>query len=290
MSSFLGYLIAGLANGSIYALIAISASLVFKASRVANLGVGETGTFAAFVMYAVVVKAGAPYWIGVIAGIACAAGLSIGTENLIAKRVRTGTLVIVGTLGVSDLLSGADTVLWSKHEPYQSPGPPSFPDSRLSGVTLSGQYVTIMLVLVILCLALYLLLERTAFGTTLRACAENRQLAALAGIRVRLCIITMWALSGGIVAVAAMLVAPLNALSVTLMTALLFKGYAAAILGGMDNLVGAAVGGVLLGVVESYIGGWISSTSQDALVFGLVIILLAVRPNGLLARKVFVRV
>jgi branched-chain amino acid transport system permease protein len=290
VSSFVGYLVAGIANGSIYALIAISASLVFKASRVANLAIGETGTFSAFVMYAVVVQAGLSYAVGVVAALVVGAALSVAVESIVVRYAAGATLVIVGTLGVSDVLSGADTVKWAGHEPYQAPAPPHPATFHVSGVPVPGQYTVIVLVLAVLGAALYLLLERTAFGTTLRACAEDRDLAAMAGVRVRLRVVLMWALSGAIVVVAALLVAPLSALSVSLMSALLFKGYAAAILGGMDNLVGAATGGIVLGIGEALIGGFISSTSQDAILFAVVVVLLAARPNGLLARKVFARV
>jgi branched-chain amino acid transport system permease protein len=290
MSTVLGYVVSGLANGAVYALIAMAASLAFKASRVANLAVGETGTFSAFALYWVAVKLGLPYWVGFIAALACGALLSVLTQELIVKRVEIGTLVLVGTLGISDILTGTNTLLWAGHEPYQEPSLPAPHSPVVGGVTIPGSYLTIFVVLIVIGALLYVLLERTTFGISLRAAAESHDTAALTGINVRARVLTMWALSGALVALAAMLIAPLSALSVTLMTALLFKGYSAGILGGLDSLSGALAGGLGLGLAEALISAEVSSTSQDAVLFALVILLLAIRPQGLLARRVFVRV
>lgn len=280
----------GLANGAVYALIAMAASLAFKASRVANLGVGEMGTFSAFALYWVAVKLGLPYWVGFIAALVCGALLSVLTEQVIVKRVQIGTLVLVGTLGVSDILTGTNTLLWAGHEPYQEPSLPAPHSPVVGGVTITGSYLTIFAVLLGVGAVLYVVLERTTFGITLRAAAESRDAAELIGINVRARVVTMWALSGALVALAAILIAPLSALSVTLMTALLFKGYAAGILGGLDSLSGAMAGGLGLGLLEALISAEVSSTSQDAVLFAIVILLLGIRPQGLLARRVFARV
>ncbi|HEY1570447.1 MAG TPA: branched-chain amino acid ABC transporter permease [Pseudonocardiaceae bacterium] len=291
MHAFVGYLVSGLANGSVYGLLAMAAILVFKASRTANFAIGETGTFSAFALYAAVVTVTRlPYWVGLLVALVAGAAVALATEAIITRNVRSALLVLIGTLGISDVITGINTVLWSKGEPYQEPSFPQLPDVSLGGVGISGQYLSIFAAVVVICLLLYFLLEHTGFGLNVRAAAEDRDLAALAGVNVRRCVMVMWAAGGALAAVAAVLVAPLSALNVGLMTPLLFNGYAAGILGGLDRLPGGLVGGLGLGVASSLIGGYISSTAEDAILFAVLIVLLSVRPNGLLGRRVVQKV
>ena len=290
MRALVGYLVSGLANGSVYGLLAMAAILIFKASRTANFAIGETGTFSAFALYAAVLLARLPYWLGLVVAMVAGAVVALGTESIITRNVRTSLLMLVGTLGISDVLTGINTVLWSKGEPYQEPPFPQLPQVSLGGVGISGEYLSIFAAVVVICLVLYLLLEHTGFGLNVRASAESPDLARLAGINVRRCVTVMWAGAGALAAVAAVLVAPLSALNVSLMTPLLFNGYAAGILGGLDRLPGGLVGGLALGVAGSLIGGYVSNTAQDAILFAVLIVLLSVRPNGLLGRRVLQKV
>lgn len=284
MTAFIAYTTSGLANGAIYALVALGAVLIFKGSRVANFAHGEIGTVSAFVLYAVVPLAGLAYWLGALAALAGAAAIAVLVEWMIVRRVTSTLFVLVGTLGVSNLLTGINSVLWASGEPYAEPPMFRVADVSVGGVTINGEYLLNMLVLLVASLLLFVVLDRTSLGLTIRASAEDPELAELAAVNVRIRVVLIWAAGGALAGLAALLLAPLSALSISLMLPLLFKGYSAGILGGLDSLPGAVVGGLLLGLLESYLGGYASSQIQDAMVYVVVIALLVIRPHGLFGR------
>lgn len=284
MTAFIAYTTSGLANGAIYALVALGAVLIFKGSRVANFAHGEIGTVSAFVLYAIVPLAGLAYWLGALVALAGAAAIAVLVEWMIVRRVTSTLFVLVGTLGVSNLLTGINSVLWAGGEPYAEPPMFQVADVSVGGVTINGEYLLNMLVLLVASLVLFAVLDRTSLGLTIRASAEDPELAELAAVNVRIRVVLIWAAGGALAGLAALLLAPLSALSISLMLPLLFKGYSAGILGGLDSLPGAVVGGLLLGLLESYLGGYASSQIQDAMVYVVVIALLVIRPNGLFGR------
>lgn len=284
MTAFIAYTTSGLANGAIYALVALGAVLIFKGSRVANFAHGEIGTVSAFVLYAIVPLAGLAYWLGALAALAGAAAIAVLVEWMIVRRVTSTLFVLVGTLGVSNLLTGINSVLWAGGEPYAEPPMFRVADVSVGGVTINGEYLLNMLVLLVASLLLFVVLDRTSLGLTIRASAEDPELAELAAVNVRIRVVLIWAAGGALAGLAALLLAPLSALSISLMLPLLFKGYSAGILGGLDSLPGAVVGGLLLGLLESYLGGYASSQIQDAMVYVVIIALLVIRPHGLFGR------
>jgi branched-chain amino acid transport system permease protein len=290
MNAFIAYTISGLANGAIYALVALGAILIFKGSRVANFAHGEIGTVSAFLLYALVPIAGLAYWLGAVVALVGAALIAVLIERTIVRKVTSTLFVLVGTLGVSNLLTGLNSLLWADGEPYELPPLATPPDVRVGGVGVSGEYVLNLAVLLAVVLVLYLVVERTPLGLTIRASAEDAELAELAGVNVRLRVVAIWACGGALAGLAALLLAPLGALTISLMLPLLFKGYSAGIIGGLESLPGGVVGGLVLGLLESYLGGYVSSEAQDALVYVVVIAVLVIRPAGLFGRTRLERV
>ncbi len=278
-------LVGGVAAGAVYALMALGLVLIYKTTEIVNFGHGDMATVCTFVAYAVAVQMGAPLAVAVVLSLVCAALLGALVEWGIFRvaRTRHATVLslVVATLGVALVLNGAVGVVWGhdvKTFPFLWTGPPV----RVGAALLPVDQVLNLAVGVLLAAALYGFFRYTVPGIAMRATISNQAAAHLVGIPVDRMFALSWAIGSALGALAGILAAPVLYLEPNRMVDLLLKGFAAAVLGGMDSLPGAPVGGVVLGVLENLAGAYGSLELKASLAFLLIVIALALRPQGLM--------
>jgi branched-subunit amino acid ABC-type transport system permease component len=280
MTRFLGYVVAGLANGTIYALVALGVVVVYRISRVVNLAHGAMGVFATFCFHYVFIKSwGVPVLVASLLTLLVGAALGIGVERAFVGPVRKrGTLVtLVMTVGVLLLLSELTVQIWGPNTP---PIASVFPDNAIrfggTGVT-AHQFATAASVL-LLGVGLYLLLNRTRYGTAIEAIAEDPGAARIVGLPVRRIVTATWAIGGASAALAGMLYIHLNTLDQISLTFVLISSLVAAVLGGFNSLPLAVLGSLGVGVTFSLAQGYVSTPGfAELVVFAALLAILLLR-------------
>jgi len=277
----LQYVAAGLTAGSIYALIALGYSIIFNASRVINFAQGEfvmIGGMAAAGLSA----AGTPLLLAMGGGVALAVVAGLLLEKLAIERARDAdvTTLIIITIGASILLRGLAQLVWGKgiHAlPPLSGGQPI----AIGGATLLPQSVWVMATTLAIVALLSWFFGRTRLGRAMLATSHNRLAAQLVGIDVQLVLFASFGLAALVGAIAGTLIAPISFTSYEAGIMLGLKGFAAAILGGLGSFHGAIAGGLLLGLLETFGAGYVSSAYKDVIAFVVILAVLFVRPDGL---------
>ncbi len=280
------YLVGGLSTGSLYALVALGIVLLYRSSRVLNFAHGDLATLATFVAFTLLGRA-IPFPFAVIASLAAAAVLGAAFFFFILRPAKEATLLgkIVMTLGLALVLSGAMQLIWGADE-HVFPFPLS--DTRvykLGQVIISQMSLGTILAGLVLMGILYVLVQRTTVGLAMRAVAQNTVAAQALGIPARRIYALTWGLASALGGAAGMLLAPVVYLDPFMMLDPFLKGFAAAVVGGMDSMPGAVLGGFLLGVAESVFAGYVSFKFKTTLAFAIIILVLMVRPEGLLGRE-----
>lgn len=278
-------LVGGLAAGAVYALMALGLVLIYKTTDVVNFGHGDMATVSTFVAYALAVQAGWPVLAAALLamGFAALLGAAVELGLLQPARLRHASVLglVVVTLGVGLTLNGLAGIVWGhdvKSFPFLLTGPPL----RAGQLTIPVDQLLNLAAGVALAAALYLFFRFSDLGVAMRAVLSNRTAAQLVGIPIRWVFALSWALGSVLGAVAGILAAPLLYLEPNRMVDLLLRGFAAAVLGGMDSLPGAVLGGALLGVLENLAGTYGSIDLKASLAFVVIVLVLVVRPHGLL--------
>lgn len=296
MTLFLQQVVDGLANGAGFAFIALALTLVFRASSAANFAQAEMATLAAFVALALY-QAGLPLvWAALIAIVASLVLGAVIQQGLIRKMDSVSfdghMAILLVTLGLFLLINGSMGYIWG----YDTKQFPSLVGDRrfeLAGVHLSSADLLIAGVLAVVCLLLFLLFQYTRLGLAMRATAESQESSALLGINVQSTLLIAWGLAGALGAVAAILVAPRLFLEPNMMAGSLLFGFAGAVLGGLDSVLGAVIGGLIIGVVTNLAATYVSFIGADLSVvvpFVVIALVLYFRPEGLLGSHKVVRV
>jgi branched-chain amino acid transport system permease protein len=287
MSLFVERMVNGLADGSIYALLALALVVVFRSTGQLNFAQGEIGTFGAFVVSTLTLS-GLPVWLSILMAMVVGFLISAGVERVVVRPIehRNPGAVIVALIGVFLAVNQMVAMIWGIDA---RPLPSIFPDDADSFVTVLGAPVRIARlgtigVLIVVLVLLWLLFAKTKLGLAMRAVANNQDSSNLVGIRVGTVLLFGWGLAGAIGVLAAALLAPSAGLSGTLMLGPFLLASVAAVLGGLDSPIGAVVGGLLIGVTEAFIVGYVDFLGADMLFPVMLVILLGVlllRPSGL---------
>lgn len=290
MAEFLQFAFSGLTVGAVYALVALGFTLIYNASDVVNFAQGE------FVMLGgmatvFLTLAGLPVPLAALGAILATTAIGIGLHRLAIEPARGAspvTLIII-TIGASIFLRGAAAIVFDKRF-HQLP--PWFGDDpiRIGGASVLPQSLVVLAGAAVVVVALWAFFERTLFGKAVLATAANRVAARLSGIDTSFVIGFSFAVSAAIGAVAGVLVTPITLTSYDVGTLMGLKGFAAAMLGGMGNPLGAVVGGLGVGLLEAFGAGYISSQYKDAVGFIVILAVLFVMPNGLFGRSKIERV
>lgn len=279
--------ISGLAMGAIYALIALGYAFVWNTMAVVNFAAGEFVTFAAYIFVATFITAlGFPFILAVVSAMAVMALLGALFSRVVFARLQKQRplVAIIATVGFGIFLKEMAHIIYGP-EPLMYPGPLGTSMVKIAGIQIGWQQILILAVVVVLMLVQHVVLQRTTIGKVMRAVAVDRDTAALMGIPVQKVLAGTFAYSSVLAALAGILLAPLFFVTSEMGTLVGLKGFVAMIIGGFGSIPGAIVGGLLLGVTENLGAYWISSTYKDAIAFGLLLVFLAVRPQGLLPER-----
>lgn len=282
MTSFIDYLIGGVSNGAIIALMAIALVLIWRATRVVNFAQVGQAMFTTFVALTVQTVTGS-WALALVVAMVAGAILGVIVQFLVLRPMRRADTsgAIIATFGVLIALQAAVGMIWGGDaqaypQPFDNAGVVAFgriwPISVYDFVVIG---VTILLVI-----ALSLLFTRTSIGLAMRASAFNPEVARLSGVRVSRVLTFGWALAGVVGAVAGVLVAPSSTVSPTTFDILLVFAFTAAVIGGLDSLVGAVALGVFAGLVISLVSGLSNSGNAPVVALVLLALSLITKPDG----------
>ena len=293
MGLFLSQLLVGLGNGVVYASVAIALVLIFRTTGILNFAQGEMALFATYVTWKLTTFH-LPVVLCIVISMAISFVAGAIIERVLIRPVEDASplTVVIVTLGMFLAINSLAQLVFGTDE-KQLPSPFPADQWRVAGTTVTAQTVGLVGVLVAECLLLYLLFQRTKLGLALRAVADNSESAGLVGINSAMMLLLGWAMAAAIGALAGAMVVPTQpALVPSSMQSVLVLSFAAAALGGFDSVLGAVVGGLVVGVAEAMTTQYVGFLSQIELVvpFAIILLVLLFRPNGLFGHTVVERV
>lgn len=279
------FVVSGVANGAIYALVALGFTLIYSGTGIINFAQGEFVVVGGLVGIWLNGHLGLPVPIAMAGAVLAGAALAVALERLAINPVRHRPVIvlIIITVGASFFLRGTAMVLWGK-DPLSMPPISADTPIRVAGVTILPQQLWILGALALVVLAMGWLYRRTWLGKAMQACESNMVAAQLAGISPSRMTMYAFALAGALAALAGTLIAPRTMIVFDQGSFLGIKGFAGAIVGGLGNPFGAMLGGVVLGLLESLAVIVLPSGYKDAVSFLILLLFLFFKPQGLLGR------
>ncbi len=284
MAELLQFLFSGLTVGAVYALVALGFTLIYNASDVINFAQGE------FVMIGgmtsvFLVAAGVPLPLAALVAILAAMVVGVGLHKLAIEPAKGATIIgiIIITIGASIFVRGMASIVFDKQF-HRLPAFTSEIPIIVGGAVILPQSFWVIGGGAVILVLMWLFLSRTVLGKAMLATSANRLAALLVGINTRMIVTLSFAVSAAIGAIAGILVTPITLTSYDIGVLMALKGFAAAMLGGMGNPLGAVVGGLLVGLFEALGAGYISSDYKDAIAFIIILAVLMFMPNGLFGR------
>jgi branched-chain amino acid transport system permease protein len=280
-------LFTGLGIGAIYALVALGFVLLIRAANVVNFAQGEFSMLGAYLMVILFTGFGLPYLLALPLAVIVMAGFGLlfAGATYWPLRHRGQLPVIISTIGASIFLSNIVLALYGP-SPEVLPGLFDNPGFEVGGVFMDSQYLTIIVVAALMVLLQYLIFEKTLLGKKLQATSQDKEMASLLGIPVAVMILITFGYSAALGGLAGVLVAPVLFVSVGMGALISLKAFAANIIGGFGNIPGAILGGLALGIVETFGAAFISVPYKDAIAFALLLLFLLIRPQGLFGEKI----
>ena len=277
--------LAGIAQGSLFALTALGLVMIYNASSVVNFAHGAMGMAATYVAYLLITKWQAPFALAFAGALVAAFVLGVVVQTLFLARLRNAPLMsqVVVTLGLFMLLEGLLGLAFG-YNPRPMSESISIKPVILGNLVLRPQDVLELALLLVLGLALAALFAATKVGLGMRAITENPYAAQLMGIPVGRVLAIAWGVGVMLSAVAAILAAPTTSVTPNMMDTIVVYGFVAAIVGGFGSMAGALFGGLILGVVVNMIDAFLAPELAMSIVFGLLLVVLYVKPDGLFGR------
>ena len=281
MDTILQLVLNGLAVGCIYGLVALGFVLIYKATELVNFAQGDLLMLGAFTCYMFVVWYGLAYWAAFALAIAIVGLFGAALDAAVLRRVigQPQFSVVMLTIGLGAIFRSFASITWGS-EIYTLPTPFSARATRVGGVTVSHEYVSIIVGTIVLCGALYAFFRYTKFGVAMQAASQNQLAAYYMGIPVKRMFSVIWAISAGVAAIAGVLLAPVSLIDINL-GFIGLKAFAAAVLGGFGSIPGALVGGITIGLIELLAGAYLPHGFKDVAAYVVLLLVLAVRPQGM---------
>ena len=287
--NFLSYLINGISLGSVYAIIALGYTMVYGIARMLNFAHGDIIMVGGFTVFTIVTTMGGSPVVGILASVVVCTVLGVTIERVAYRPLRDASplAVLITAIGVSYLLQNVALLIFGSNA-RQFTSVITVPALKLAGGKLSISSVTIVTILscIVIMAALMVFINKTKMGQAMLAVSEDRGAATLMGINVNRTISVTFAIGSALAAVAGVLLcSAYPSLSPYTGSMPGIKAFVAAVFGGIGSIPGAFIGGILLGIIENLAKAYISSQLSDAIVFSVLIIVLLVRPTGILGKK-----
>jgi len=294
MISFLSYLVNGIGLGSVYAVIALGYTMVYGVAKMLNFAHGDVIMVGAYIAFCIMFYLGLPPVLAVLGAMVVCTVLGILIERLAYKPLRQATslAVLITAIGMSYLLQNTAQLIWGSN-------PKSFPSVVSLGsialfdrqLLISGETIVTVLANIVIMIALSLFINKTKMGKAMRCVSEDKGAAELMGINVNATISITFAIGSALAAVAGVLLcSAYPTLMPTTGSMPGIKAFTAAVFGGIGSIPGAMIGGILLGVIEILGKAYVSTELGDAFVFAVLIVVLLVKPTGLLGKPVHEKV
>ncbi len=286
MSLFLDYTLNGVANGMIYAALALALVLIYRATRIINFAQGAAGMLTTFIAFSLLSR-GWGYWWAFVVALLIGFAIGAATQRILIRPLvgRSELHPVIVTIGLLVVFEGLVGAIYGN----ASRGfPAAFSQSglRIGHTTIDFSHFDVFILIAVLTLmaAILVLFRFTTLGLRMRASAFSREISRLLGVRVGILLTLGWGLAGIAGSLAGLLVAPTSSFSPYYMDLVLVYGFTAAVIGGLESPVGALVGGLIAGLAISYVGGYLGSGLEPLGALALLIVALMVRPEGIFAR------
>ena len=280
------YILSGLSNGAIYALIGFGFAIIYNSTGIINFAQGEFVMLGGMLTVFFLTVLRLPLVPAIVLAILISTIVGISFERLAIRPLKNAkplSLIII-TIGASIFIRGAAMLIWGK-DTHALPAFSGNDPLYLAGATILPQHLWIFAVTILIIIASRIFFNYSIVGKAMRACSYNSQAASLVGINVKNMVMLSFAISSAIGSMAGIIIAPLTMTSYDVGIMLGLKGFCAVIIGGMSSGLGTVLGGLLLGLLESLGAGFISASYKDAIAFIILLLILFVRPEGLFGKK-----
>ncbi len=285
-SQILQYLFTGITIGSIYGMVALGFNIIYNSTGIINLAQGEFVMLGGMIMISLTTALKLPMPLGFIVSVLLVTGIGAIFERLAIHPLKNPSVItlIIITIAASILFKGGAMFLWGK-ETFTLPSFSGEKPIFISNATILPQTLWILGIMSLVVLFLTLFFSFTRTGKAMKACAVNREAASLVGINVKIMVLLSFALSASIGAAAGIIITPISLMNYERGTMLAVKGFCVAVLGGLGSNVGAVMAGFVIGIMESLGAGFISSGYKDAIALVVLLIVLFVKPSGILGNR-----
>jgi len=285
MSLFIQQVINGIMLGSVYSLVALGLTLEYGILHIPNFSHGALYMVGAYVTFLLATTVGLNFWLAMIVAMAALAFIGILVERLVYRPLMlesplSSFIAAIGLIFI--FVDGALNIFGPDFKRFPPVHSQVF---HMAGTTITLQRILIILVTVLLIVLLHLFIKKTMIGATIEATAQDLEGAQLMGISITRVRMTVFALGTALAAAAAALIAPIHLVHPGMGGPVILKAFVIIILGGMGSIPGAIVGGFIMGLVEALSGGYISTSYNEVFAFGVLVLVLAVRPTGLFGAK-----
>jgi branched-chain amino acid transport system permease protein len=280
-------LFSGAAVGAIYSLVALGFVLIIRAANVVNFAQGDFAMLGAFALVTMLSALQLPYWLGIVLAVCVMAGFGLLFNFGVYYPLRNRSFlpVIISTLGASIFIQNVVLALFGP-QPKRLPKMFATSGFEFAGVFFDSQYLLIIAFTILAVAFQYALFEHTLFGKKLQATSQDKDMARLAGIPVAAMIAFTFIYSACLGGLAGILVGPVLFVSIGMGSLIALKAFSATVIGGFGDITGAIVGGLLLGITESFAAAYISVPYKDAFAFLMLFVFLLVRPQGIFGEKI----
>ena len=288
---FLQLTLSGLSQGAIYALIGLSLTVVYRATTIVNFGHGDFVMAGAFVVYVLVIYLGIPYIFAAILALIILFILGLGVSRGFIDPIKSGPHIGFAMMSISlgYVLRGVARALWGR-EVFPMPKVFDMEPIFWDDIVITGDVIFITGIVVIFLIVFFLIFYKTTIGTIIQAVYQSERGASLIGVNVQIFHQYMWGVGLAMGALGGILISPISLLHPDLGATFLIRGFAAMTLGGFGSLLGAVIGGLLLGVAEQNFGFYINSALIDITAYLVIVAVLVIRPAGLFGKRITVRV
>ncbi len=285
MGLFLQTLINGIMLGSVYAMVALGLTLIFGILEIPNFAHGALYMVGAYIAFFCISSMGVSYWIALVASIALLFLLGMLIERYVFRPFYSQPHIssFIVAVGLIFILENGALVLWGAD--FRRIAPPSSAVLNLLGTTVTAQRLIVIVTAALLIIAIHLFIKKTRLGWAIEATSQNRDGAQLMGVNTNLIGQATFGLGTGLAAVAAVLVAPILLISPVMGESVIAMAFVIIILGGMGSFYGAVIGGYIIGLLEALVSTYVTSNYVEAIIFGVLVLVLAFKPTGLFGKE-----